>query len=107
MTSQAYIAGPYTHDDPRQVILHIRSATLGALKATARGYLPIVPHTMGPHRDQTWEGAMVRCRALIAGLDPARDILVRLPGWECSRGAREEVQLAGDRGVRVVDLLDL
>jgi hypothetical protein len=100
--NQAYIAGRYT-GTPEEVQQHILLALKGAARASGHGYLPIIPHTMGPHRGQTWDGAMDRCRELIRGLDPARDIVVALPNWMDSRGAREEVLLAEFLGIRVVD----
>lgn len=107
MTPQAYIAGSYSSPHAHQIIQHVRAALFGALKASAMGYLPIVPHTMFNHRTTSWEDAMQRCRYLIRQLDPTLDILVLLPGWENSRGAREEVDLAVRLGIRVVALADL
>jgi triacylglycerol esterase/lipase EstA (alpha/beta hydrolase family) len=107
MIPQAYIAGPYSNPLPDLVHLNVKRATAAAWFVAARGYLPIIPHTMGPHHGVTWEGAMARCRDLVRGLDPARDILVTLPTWEDSPGAREEVGIALACGVRVIPLMDL
>jgi hypothetical protein len=59
---------------------------------------------MGPH-NVTWDEAMIRCRLLIQGLDPKRDVLVALPGWTESRGSREEVALAAARDIPVLTVL--
>ncbi len=103
---QAYIAGRYT-GTPEEIERHIGLAILGAGRAHLRGWAPILPHCMGDHRNTTWDDAMDRCRAIIQQLDPARDILVTLPNWAESRGAREEVGLAIGLGIPVVHLADL
>ena len=104
--NQAFISGPYTHETHAQILENVEAALIAGIKVSAHGYAPIVPHTMGPHRI-SWSEAMVRCRDLIRGLDPAMDILVALPNWAESRGAREEVGLAMELGIRVVQLEDL
>lgn len=104
--NHAYIAGPYTHESHTQILENVDAALDAGIAAAARGYAPIVPHTAGSHR-VTWDVAMVRCRDLIRGMDPTRDILVALPNWAESRGAREEVGLAMELGIRVVQLEDL
>lgn len=106
-TPQAYVCGPYTNEDPARVLANVREALAAADEAAAHGWLPICPHSMGPHHGQTWEEAMDRCRYLIRSLKPGRDILVALPTWAESKGAREEVSLAMSLGVEVVQLHDL
>lgn len=100
---QIYVCGPYTHPTDEGTRAHIRSALSFAHALVQAGWLPIVPHTMGPHR-MTWEEAMCRCRYLIQGLDIHRDALVTLPGWTESRGSREEVLLAESRGLRILNV---
>lgn len=102
MIRQAYIAGRYT-GTPDEVQTHILVALRGAARAAIHGFLPIIPHTMGDHRETTWDQAMDRCRQIIRSLDPSRDILLALPNWQDSRGAREEVLLAEALGIKVVD----
>lgn len=101
---QCYVAGPYTHVTEEGTRAHIRSALGYAHALVAAGWHPIVPHAMGPHRT-SWEEAMCRCRFLIQCLDPKRDVLVALPGWTESRGAREEVALAVARGIEVLTVI--
>lgn len=102
-TPQAYICGPY-RGNPAQVHRNVTRALAVGAWAAAEGFFPIVPHTMGPHRGMTWEEAMERCRYLLTTLDPARDVLVTVPGWENSRGSREEVGLASVRGIPIIHL---
>lgn len=100
---QAYICGPYS-GDPLRVHRNVTRALAIAAWAAGEGYLPIVPHAMGPHHGMTWEEAMERCRYLITTLVPGHDVLVTVPGWPESRGAREEVGLASVRGLRIIHL---
>lgn len=104
---QAYICGKYTNEDPAQVLANVEAAIQVAADAAKKGWTPICPHTMGPHRGITWDGAMDRCRELVQGLDPATDCLVLIPGWEKSRGAREEFGLATAGSVPVYSIADL
>lgn len=104
---QAFISGAYTDPDHPRVLRNIAAALEAGRSAAAMGWAPIVPHAMFNHRETDWETAMTRCRALIRGLEPGRDILVALPAWAESRGAREEVALALSLGVEVVQLYDL
>lgn len=107
MTRQAYICGPYSNEDPAKVRANVLEALHAGILATKAGWHPIVPHAMGPHIGMDWETAMIRCRDLIRQLDPARDILVAMPWWAESRGAREEVALALELRIPVVHLADL
>lgn len=102
---QAYLAGKYT-GTPEETLANVLRAVEAAPRVIVAGFLPIIPHTMGPHRNQTWEGAMERCRELIRGLEPSRDVVVLLPGWEESRGAREERILAAFHGIETIRLED-
>lgn len=104
---QAYIAGPYTANTPEGIHKNIGAALRLATMAAALGWEVILPHTMGPHREITWEDAMIRCRELVRGLDPARDCVVLVPGWDKSRGALEEVDLAEALGIPIFGLVDL
>ena len=82
------------------------SLTGAAVELTRRGYHCIVPHVSGSHRVD-WETAMDRCRATIHGMDTDKDVMAMLPGWEASRGAREERDIAFAIGMAVVDVADL
>ena len=104
---QAYVAGSYSHETKDGILANIRAAIDGAAKVHEAGYAPIIPHTMFHHRDTDWETAMVRCRDLIRSLDPKRDVVVLLPGWQHSRGAMEEFLIALFLGIKVLDLDDV
>lgn len=105
MTRQAYVCGPYSAATPDRIRANITRAVLAGLNLSRAGWFPIIPHAMGPH-STSWEEAMERCRTIVAGLDPVRDALVVLPGWERSRGAMEEVELARELGTKVRTLAE-
>lgn len=91
----------YTAPTDAGILDNIADALVAGRILARLGFAPIIPHTMGSHR-VTWAQAMVRCHELVAGLDPEQgDFLCVLPGWQTSRGAREERQLALDLGITV------
>jgi hypothetical protein len=66
------------------------------------GYIVTSPHEIEP-LEQNWEGFM---RADIKALMDCHKV-VTLNGWEKSRGARIEVNLAKELGMKVVDIESL
>jgi hypothetical protein len=102
---QAYVAGSCSHPTEEGTLSHIRAALGHAHALTAAGWHCIVPHVMGSHR-ASWDEAMDRCRSLVRSLDPRTDALVTLPGWQNSKGAREEVALARAIGLPVLTVLE-
>jgi hypothetical protein len=106
MIRQCYVAGSYSADTRTRELQNVMKALVAAVTLTRRGFHCIVPHVSGSHR-VTWEDAMDRCRAIIHAMDPARDCLVLLPGWESSKGAQEERLIALAIGMEVWDLADL
>lgn len=100
---QAYLAGKYTDTTRTREVHNIEAALVAACALTKKGIKPIVPHASGSHR-VTWDVAMNRCREIIRSMATDRDYLVLLPGWETSRGAVEERQLALDLGLPVLTL---
>ena len=103
---QVYIAGSYSADTRTRELQNVMAALVAACALTKRGYHCIVPHVSGSHRVD-WDTAMDRCRAVIHSLDTNQDVMAMLPGWEASRGAREERDIAMAIGMGVYDLADL
>jgi len=103
MIRQAYVAGSYSADTRTRVLHNISRALVAGCSLTKQGFHPIVPHTAGSHH-ATWDDAMERCRFTIRNMSPTRDVLVLLPGWEQSKGACEERQLALDVGLPILTL---
>ncbi len=106
MIRQVYVAGSYSADTRTRELANVMKALVAAIDLTRRGYHCIVPHVSGSHR-VTWDAAMDRCRATIHAMDPNKDCLVLLPGWEASKGACEERDIAYAIGMEVWDLADL
>jgi len=88
-----------------RVLQTITAALVAGCRLSQAGIHPIIPHAMGCHCSD-WETAMVRCRATIRNLDPRRDLMVMLDGWENSPGATEERELALSLGLPVVTLAE-
>ena len=113
-----YVAGAFTADSAHRVAENINAAVDLADELRAAGFLPFVPHTglsggralvvdlSGPNGESevylelpglTWEEAMEDCRDLVGRMDA----LVMVPGWQDSKGAREEKALAEAQGLPV------
>ncbi len=93
-----YIAGPITLGDRT---MNLRQAILAGEEVLKAGHIPFIPHLndfwhlVCPHTPEEWykydEFWVAKC-----------DILIRLPG--ASVGADEEVRLARQLGLLVVDM---
>lgn len=104
--SYAYIASPYSHDEPiirEQRYLSAAYYVSNCIQAKDHVYSPIVHNhwlakTFGLRGDFTfWRDFDLTM------LSHAYELrILRLDGWEQSRGVREERQFAFDRGIRCV-----
>jgi len=107
MKRQAYIAGAYTAKTPEETLMNIRAAMqAGILVLEALGAHVIVPHCSMSH-ETAWGPAMDRCADVIRSMDPARDCLVLLPGWDKSKGAIWEKAFAESLGMSVRTLAEM
>jgi len=95
-----YIAGPYKGKTEWDVLNNIRAAEKTALKYWRLGYTVICPHKNtalmgGSCPDKTWLDGDIeilkRC-----------DIIVMVQGWEKSKGAITEHELAYELGIEVI-----
>jgi hypothetical protein len=93
-----YLASPYTSDDKFVQIARYRSALRASAELMAAGELVFCPvaygHSVEDKLRQTfpWEYWMRWSKAMLA---PAKSLYVlTLPGWEASKGLRDEVHLA-------------
>lgn len=97
-----YVAGPYR--DPRGTVFveeNIRRAEEVAKELWKRGYAVICPHANTRHFD-----GLVPSEEFIAGdlqIVCRCDLVVMLPDWQHSEGAKQEYLEAKDRGVPVVE----
>lgn len=82
-----YLSGPISGNDPVKVL---RDFKLAEMKLQSEGHTVVNPMEVDHTHDRTWEAYMrrdivelMRCEAIYM-----------LPGWERSRGAQIELQLA-------------
>jgi hypothetical protein len=94
-----YIAGPFRGPTTWDIAQNVRAAEALGLEVAKCGYMPVIPHANtalfnGQCTDQFWlEGTLLllsRC-----------DIVVTLPNWPCSSGAKAEVAYAKEHGIPV------
>lgn len=106
-----YIAGPLTHPSPEVMALRrARAMGFGRTVEAMGPFVAFVPHAhilepLAPTPAEVWKVAMRKCIAHLRRCD----LLVPLPDWRESRGARMEVwlcrRLAGfPRVVQIEDL---
>lgn len=97
-----YISGPITgiEDQNRHLFKHAQ------LYYEKEGFKVVNPHELNAHVSgdphETWRECMRNCIAAMMELRPS-DVVVLLPNWEQSRGAKFERSLAEVLGVRCVD----
>jgi len=96
---RVYISGKFSSPDPKVREKNIRLADKYALKIWKMGFDVFCPHTM----TQNWVGKVNYWEMIISDLNwlAVCDILFLLPGWQRSRGARIEVQVAKDLGIPI------
>ncbi len=99
----AFVSGPYRAATIHEVLANIRTAEAVGVALWRLGYAAIIPHRNtglldGIVADDAWLAGDI---AILERLRPGRDVLVTVPGWEGSIGARGEVQTAQRSGVTV------
>lgn len=94
-----YVAGPMTGLPELNFPEFERVAT--ALRA--QGYEVISPHEVCPDKSMAWCDAMKRDIVVLLDCDG----LVRLEGWEKSKGASLEHYIAAELGLTIYDVAEL
>ena len=88
----AFVCGPYRAGHGRSVLENIRNAEAVAIELWRKGYVAFCPHKNTAHFD-----GILPDGAWLAGdmtMLARCDLLVTVPGWEESEGARAEVEWA-------------
>lgn len=88
---KVYIAGPIT-GQPQKNRPAFRRAEKKLLDG---GYEPVNPHSLGERADWSWADYMRACLRLLVECDG----ILRLPGWQGSRGAQLEAHVAQQLGL--------
>lgn len=98
-----YVAGPFSGPTRARVERHIRDAVEYGLRVAHAGGMPVVPHANTSHSDyehaQSYEFWIVGTAKLMTRCDG----VLLIPGWERSRGATGERELAIKIGLPVFD----
>lgn len=95
---KAFISGPYRAKTTNETRRNIRIAEEAAEEYWRKGYAVICPHL----NSAFFDGACDDERFLIGyeEMVPWADLVVLLPGWETSAGARREYERALSLGIK-------
>lgn len=105
---RVFLSGPMSDREDYHVadfaLAHHRIKALAPIEV----YDPAIEY-LRSRCDQSHEGWMRECirRLMNAGNGYQYDVLVQLPGWESSEGARLEADVAKATGIQVVTLAEV
>lgn len=102
MIPVVYVAGPYRARTRQGIELNIQSARAVGLLCCKKGWSPIIPHANTGHLDAL-DPSIGDDFWLASTMELLRraDAVVLVPGWETSRGTRDEITEAQLRGIPV------
>ena len=101
MMRQAYLSGPYSAATDALILINLQRVLRAALRLTKAGWLTVIPHCSMSH-ETDWPSALLKDKLLLRELNIKRDAIIMLPGWEDSRGSRQEKQWAEEMGLPVL-----
>lgn len=96
----AYIAGPYRAATVRGIVENIRRAEETALRYWRSGFAVICPHM----NTQLFDGAAPDSLWLDGDIEIMKrcDVVVAMIGWQKSKGANAEIELARSEGIEII-----
>lgn len=95
-----YIAGPYRAPTRWEQNQNIHNAEEVAIRVARRGDMPVCPHANTRPYFEDVQGDEFWIAGTLALLERC-DVVMTVPGWERSRGARGEVARAKELGIPV------
>lgn len=95
MKQKVYISGAIAHHDPEE---RRRAFADAARFLSLKGYEPVNPFDNGLPADTHWRRHMRADIALLLGCDR----IYMLAGWELSKGAKLELDVASSCGIEVM-----
>ena len=103
-----YLSGPYSAGNGRTVAENIAVARAHAVAAVRNGWFPFTPHLNTAHFEVdcpnvSHEEWIAGDLAFLSRLNPARDAVLLLPGWEQSKGWRLERDWAIHLNLEIFD----
>ena len=112
MKELIYIASPYSHDDPKIVEDNFWRVSNYCAAAVSNGEVVMSPitygHTLLEFKDMpsSWEFWTEFCLSILVKCDKLR--VLKMDGWEDSKGVEAEISFAKDHGIPVeyVEYLD-
>ena len=112
MKELIYIASPYSHDDPKIVVDNFWRVSNYCAAAVSNGEVVMSPitygHTLLEFKDMpsSWEFWTEFCLSILVKCDKLR--VLKMDGWEDSKGVEAEISFAKDHGIPVeyVEYLD-
>jgi len=103
-----YVAGPYRANSEWELELNIRAAENAAIALWKKGWAVICPHKNTAHF-----GGILPHEAWLAGdltmlrrLNPHRDAIFLVPGWQRSEGSKGEREIAFLCGLTIYERMD-
>lgn len=99
-----YVAGKFTGKNSWEIHRNVFHAESLGMAVAEAGAMPLIPHKntsnfFGTMTEEFWyEGTMELLRRC--------DAMILVPGWETSKGTRDEVEWARKGGMRVFTEID-
>lgn len=100
-----YIASPYSHEFDETRINNFKSVSKFAAKLVHDGNVVISPitygHTLLEYHEMpsNWDFWKSFCLSFLERCDEM--IVYQMPGWESSRGVKEEIKFAQSKGIKI------